>query len=263
MRDLNFELKNMCRNIKHGSYVSRANRHSILQISANQLFDLGYKLDFAKSLKPKHVESLLGKWKEEGLSTGTIKNRLSHLRWWAKTVGKPGILKKENAKYGIGARKKNYTPRAFSLSTEMLDQITNDRVRLALQLQQTFGLRKEEALKFRPSVAVFGEKLVLHPAWTKGRRGREIPITNEYQRKLLDAVHTMAGNGSLVPTDKNYIQFVRVYYREACKAKIKNPHGLRHFYAQQRYMTLTCGMKPPALGGVKPGSITNSFLPQN
>lgn len=258
MRDINFELKAMCKSIKHGSYTTRSNRHSILQKSANQLVDMGYKLPFAKSLKPKHVEALLNKWKEEGLATGTIKNRLSHLRWWARAVGKPGLLQKKNTQYGIGARQKDYSPRAFCLSEAKLSKISNERVRLALQMQEAFGLRKEEALKFRPSVAVCGGKVILKPSWTKGGRGREIPISTQYQRDVLDAVANIAKDGSLIPQHKTYAQFVNSYYRQLRAAGIRNPHGLRHYYAQQRYMELTGGMKPPALGGLKRNQMTQT-----
>ena len=31
-----------------------------------------------------------------------MRNRLAHLRWWAMKIGKPGIVRKDNASYGIG-----------------------------------------------------------------------------------------------------------------------------------------------------------------
>jgi len=54
----------------------------------------------ASSLKGKHVQALLDCWQTEGLSSGTIKNRLSHLRWWAEKIGKVGILLADNAQLG-------------------------------------------------------------------------------------------------------------------------------------------------------------------
>ena len=35
---------------------------------------------------------------------GTVKNRMAHLRWLARKIGKPGIVRRENASYGVGAR---------------------------------------------------------------------------------------------------------------------------------------------------------------
>ena len=32
-----------------------------------------------------------------------MRNRMAHLRWWANKVGKAGVVRKDNASYGIGA----------------------------------------------------------------------------------------------------------------------------------------------------------------
>ena len=42
----------------------------------------------ANSLKPKHVQALVELWLNQQLSPGTIKNRMSCLRWWAEKVNK-------------------------------------------------------------------------------------------------------------------------------------------------------------------------------
>ncbi|WP_230320740.1 phage integrase N-terminal domain-containing protein [Erwinia sorbitola] len=44
----------------------------------------------SSSLKTKHITYLVKQWQEQKLSTGTIKNRMAHLRWWAEKVGKKG-----------------------------------------------------------------------------------------------------------------------------------------------------------------------------
>ena len=43
-------------------------------------------------------------WQDQSISVGTLKNRLSALRWWAKKVNKPSIIAKDNGVYGIGKR---------------------------------------------------------------------------------------------------------------------------------------------------------------
>jgi len=48
---------------------------------ARQLREMGFLQLDAKSLKGKHAEALLERWQTENLAVGTIKNRLSHLRW--------------------------------------------------------------------------------------------------------------------------------------------------------------------------------------
>ena len=97
MRDLNYQLKNLCEHNKDGSHNTQGNRHQLLQTMANHLFELGYRRMNANSLKPKHVDALIARYLNEGLAEGTIKNRLSALRWWAEKVGKPNIIAKDNA----------------------------------------------------------------------------------------------------------------------------------------------------------------------
>lgn len=100
----------------------------------------------ASSLKGKHVQTLLDRWQGEGLSSGTIKNRLSHLRWWAEKVGKSGILPADNTQLGVAERRyvTNISKaRALGIG---LEQVTDAHVRMSLQLQAAFGLRREEAI---------------------------------------------------------------------------------------------------------------------
>jgi len=42
----------------------------------------------AISLKPKHVEALVEALADRRIIYGTLKNRLSHLRWWAEKIGR-------------------------------------------------------------------------------------------------------------------------------------------------------------------------------
>ena len=81
MRNLNFELKMMCRRNRDGIYATQRDRERVLDLVANQLHELGYRHMAAASLKPKHVERLVQRWQAEGLAMGTIKNRMAELRW--------------------------------------------------------------------------------------------------------------------------------------------------------------------------------------
>jgi len=57
-----------------------------------------------------------------------------------------------------------------------LAQITDPYVRISLMLQQEFGLRREEAIKFQPAYADKRDHIQLKGSWTKGGRERTIPI---------------------------------------------------------------------------------------
>ena len=127
-------------------------------------------------------------------------------------------------------------------------RVTDPYVRLSLELQQAFGLRREEAIKIQPSLADKGALLWLKPSWTKGGREREIPIRTDEQRKLLEKARRLAGKGSLIPSHKTYIQQLRLYEGQCIRAGLSRMHGLRHAYAQRRFEELA-GFESPAGGG--------------
>ncbi len=126
--------------------------------------------------------------------------------------------------------------------------VRDPHVRMSLELQRAFGLRREEAIKFSPGYADKGDHLMLKASWTKGGKARAIPVRTPDQRDVLDRAHRLAGGGSLIPSDRNYRQQLRVYERHAANAGLSKLHGLRHQYAQDRYEELT-GWKAPAAGG--------------
>jgi len=119
---------------------------------------------------------------------------------------------------------------------------------MSLRLQEVFGLRREESIKFQPSFADQGDRLVLKASWCKGGRARELPVRTPEQRALLREAHQLAGHGSLIPPARSYIQQRRVYERHSARAGLNKLHGLRHAYAQARYEELT-GFPAPAAGG--------------
>ena len=187
MRDLNYELKQLCRRNRDGSYATQRDRERALEQIANQLHEMGFRHMAAASLKPRHVERLVERWKAEGLAVGTIKNRMAELRWWAEKIGKQNVIAKDNDHYGIGNRRYvTHISKARELTVGDLAKITDPYTRMSLQLQAAFGLRRGESIKIRPEWADRGDRLVLKATWTKGGRAREIPIRNAEQRRVLD-----------------------------------------------------------------------------
>ncbi|MEM7706540.1 MAG: phage integrase N-terminal domain-containing protein [Pseudomonadota bacterium] len=249
MKDLNYQLKRLCRQNRDGSYSTQANRSRMLDQMAHQLHELGYRRMGARSIKPKHVSALTDLWKEQGLCIGSQKNRLSALRWWARKIGKGHVMSKDNGEYGIGTRTAiPAESKAQTLTPSQINRVEDPYIRLSLRLQQEFGLRREEAIKFRPSYAVQKDAVQLKASWTKGGRPRAIPVLTERQRVLLREIEQLVGSGALIPTNLNYVEQLRKYERQTLKAGLKNLHGLRHGYAQRRYEQLT-GWECPAAGG--------------
>ena len=162
MRQLNYDLKRLQDGVRERSYGTRTGRSFALAQMANTLHELGFRRLRATGLRGKHVEALVREWKRAGLSIGTMKNRMSHLRWWAKRIGKPNVVRADNASYGIGDRKRAANEdRGRDLPDDRLALVRDEHVRMALRLQEQFGLRREEAIKFSPSYADRGSKVVL------------------------------------------------------------------------------------------------------
>ena len=251
MRDLAFSFKQLTARNRDGSFATQGNRQRMLSQFADQLFERGFKSLQAEDLKGRHVTVLLERWKQDGISDATMKNRMSVLRWWAEKVGKQSVIARDNISYGIANRVYvTNVSKAFVLDRAKLDRVTNEYVKLSLELQSAFGLRREEAIKFQVNYADKGDHLLLKPSWTKGGKERVVPVRNEQQRELLDRLSRFVGNGSLIPADKSYYQQKNVFERQTNNAGIHKAHGLRHQYAQTRYQELT-GRLAPAAGGKK------------
>jgi site-specific recombinase XerC len=151
MRDLNYQLKQLCRRNRDGSFATQADRERILALFATQLHEMGFRRLRADSLKPKHVEALLERWKTEGISTGTLKNRLATLRWLAEKVGKENVVARDNDAYGIERRQYvTNQDKGKDLDPAKLGEVRSPYVAMALRLQAAFGLRREESMKIRP-----------------------------------------------------------------------------------------------------------------
>lgn len=249
MDDLTMDLVRICKRNRDGSYGTQNNRQRGLNAIATELRDLGYKLPNATSIKPKHVDALVEKWLGDDKTEATIRNRLTWLRWWAEKVNKPGVVRRDNAAYGLneaGAPQRN---RAQRLDHDRLNTIPDKYIQGSLLLQSAFGLRREEAIKFRPKLAIYRDHIHLLASWTKGGKSRSIEITTLEQRHVLEHVSKLVqGDGSLIPADKNYVEQLRRYEYHTLTAGLRNTHGLRHQYAQQRYKTLT-GWDCPLAGG--------------
>ncbi|GAA0367816.1 integrase domain-containing protein [Bowmanella denitrificans] len=247
---------------KEDGYSTRGSRGDILNQMAKQLRDAGFNLRDPKGLKEKHVTFLVNLWKEQSLATKTIKNRMSALRWWADKVGKRNIVHKTNEEYGIARVFSSPIGKSKSLDLEKHSKITDDHLKLSLRLQQEFGLRREECIKFILSYADQQDHLRLKGSWTKGGKPRQIPIRTDSQKKLLDDIRAFNKGASMIPAEKNYKQQLDNYVYQTSRVGLSKNHGLRHHYARERYFSLT-GWKCPADGGPKRAELSGELRKQD
>lgn len=244
MKPLAYDLTRLTTAHREGSFATQQARRAVLK-QAGENLSRDFKGLRGRGLKQKHIRRLVSDWKAEGLSTGTIKNRLAHLRWAATKMGRASVVP-PNSELGVGQRTGIATEsKALRISEGQLQQL-DPHIRASVELQRDFGLRREEAIKFIPTYADKGDHLLLKGTWTKGGRPREVPIRTLEQRATLDRATAVADGGSLIPAGKNYKAQVALYEKQTSGQG--GLHGLRHAYAQERYFELT-GCVAPVLSG--------------
>ena len=259
---LPYDLRQLCRRNRDGSYATQYQRGRALEAMAQDLKAMGFRNMRASSLKPKHVTALVDHWKTQERSEGTIKNRLAFVRWWAEKVDKASVVPRDNVLLGVDNRQHvTNIDRSVELD-QRLEAIEDPRIRSSLELQRAFGLRREESIKIRPIDADQKDRLVLKSSWTKGGRARDVPIRTAAQRAVLDRAHVVARQAALIPAERSYVQHLKVYERKVVDAGFSKLHGLRHAYAQQRYQELT-GRAAPAAGGLRAKELTTDQRSQD
>ena len=251
MHTLTYELRTLAQTHREGSYGTQAQRRNQLTEMGDILWTLGYKDLHASDLKGRHITALLQYWRDAGLATGTLKNHMAALRWWATHIGKPTLLHPSNAYYGIPHRRYiATTSKAQEVPRDVLARVRNQYVQHSLALQRAFGLRREEAIKIRLVQADHGDHLGLKGSWCKGGQPREVPIRTPQQRTLLERIKAWlpAQASALIPPHKTYAQQLHSYEAQCRRVGLHKMHGLRHAYAQERYQELT-GHACPVAGG--------------
>ncbi|MEC7307515.1 phage integrase N-terminal domain-containing protein [Vibrio crassostreae] len=239
-----------------GSKATQAERKKILKLADKQLRELNVRKLELRNLGRKHVEKLVTHWQTQGLAAGTIKTRMTHLRWLSEKIGKPGLVPKSNASLGIENRKyvTNQNKARFLVNSKLAT--LNDRyLDASFRLQAAFGLRREECMKIQLHLADRVDHL--HLVKTKGARPRDVPIRTLEQRQLIDEVKKWVGDSSLIPENAKYVSQMKRYERACIKMGLDKAHGLRHAYAHQRYFELT-GFNAPAAGGPSTKGLTGA-----
>lgn len=252
LRSAKFSINELVKKAQPLSYASQADMRHILYRCIKDLHDLGFKLGHIKGLKAKHINALVSYWKQQDKNAGTIKNYMSKLRKVASLLNERDLIKPDNSAYDI--KKRAYAPaRNKAIYHLDLTKCADPFIRLSLEGQALFGLRREESMKFTLSEAWQENHLVIKPSWTKGGIGRTLPIHNEEQRQWLNKVANLVKPGeSLIPTHRTYKQHLSQYTVQAKTMGVSKLHGLRHAYAQKSYHELTKSLDPKGMGLICP-----------
>lgn len=263
LRSAKFSINELVKLSARQSFASQADMRHMLYRCIKDLHELGFKLGHIKGLKARHIHALVEHWKRQNKNPATIKNYMSKLRKTAILLNNPTLVKPCNDDYQID--KRTYVP-SHNKAIHNLDltKCQDPYIRLSLEGQVLFGLRREESLKFTLSEARQGNTLKIMPSWTKGGIGRTLIITSEEQRLWLEKVSRLVASGeSLIPKEWTYKQHLSHYQTQTSAMGVCKLHGLRHAYAQRRYQELTQsfdhkgeGMISPIEGGKKYAEMT-------
>lgn len=245
LRSAKFSINELVKQTKGYSFASQADMRHMLFRCIKDLHHLGFKIGHIKGLQPKHIYALVDHWKTQGKCTATIKNYMSKLRRVALILDNPKLIKSNNDAYNIS--KRSYLPtHNKAIHNIDLSTCTDPYIRLSLEGQALFGLRREESMKFTLSEAWQGHNTIkILPSWTKGGVGRVLKITNPQQRKWLEKAHKLTKpGGSLIPKHRSYKKHLNHYQAQSAQRGLSKLHGLRHAYAQNRYYELTRSFDP-------------------
>lgn len=247
-----FSINECVKNIQGYSYASKADMRHMLNRCVKDLHEQGYKLGHISGLKPKHIYILVERWKSQGKNTATIKNYMAKLRKVAIMLNKPQLVKPGNDAYQI--EKRSYAPtHNKAIYQTDFSKCPDPLIRLSLEAQSLFGLRREESMKLIISEAWLGNSLKIQPSWTKGGIGRTLNISNESQRQWLSkAIQQIPSGQSLIPRARTYKQHLSHYQKQLQLMGLSKCHGLRHAYAQKRYLELTQQFDPSGKGLICP-----------
>lgn len=238
-----------------------------LRKCVNDLTKLNMRLQNVSELSRKHVEALTRMWEADGASTAYMMNINTALRRLGIWLGKPDMVPVLSRLVSDPA-KARLSQSATVPKTLMARNVSEGELftamdaqcavaGLQLRIMLAFGLRVEETVMFRPFAADRGTELFVEHG-TKGGRPRFVPLDTPYKRDLIEQAKAVAlGNPKQILTDRpraKFHQARRRFYYLAGKIGLTKgslgvtPHGLRHEFANRRYLQLT-GFHSPVHGG--------------
>ncbi|MGF7191866.1 integrase [Robbsia andropogonis] len=248
------------------SYKTQERRMYTVCRTFAELRTLGFAVESAHALSAKHLTALVAYWIGEGQSGGTIENKLSHLRAYAKWIGKRGLvlsLEDYVDREAAGLKRTYVTTTdksweaagvdAGSLISEIGKQYP--RVAVQLKLQAAFGLRIEESFSLKPASALRNLDTLRVKDGTKGGRERLVPT--QLRLDVLAEALALCDplSGSTTPATytiarwRDHYNFVLRKFGIYKKGLGVTSHGLRHQWLQEYYERIS-GAPAPVKGSV-------------
>ena len=236
-----------------GSTLTKVGREANLNAISVQLkTELNIQVKSFSGLKVAHIEKLVSSWKDHGLSSRTMQNKMAHLRVALREVGREKFAadaRISNQSLGISGASRDgshSSPGRAEIESRMSAMPPGARAAAGLQLE--LGLRSREAIQSVGSLSTWSKELartgmitVIHG--TKGGRARVVDLRHPNARtRAVEAVFRAVeaakqGDGRLIPSS-TLQGAARAYQRDMAEAGFKGAeasHSLRCQFAQEQY----------------------------
>ncbi len=239
---------------REDSYATQRKRGYALADAARTLHEK-FGLQKWANLGQKHVMAVVDQWKMDDRGRRGIEEKLSHLRWLVRKIGKANLVPRTNAELGV-APGPRHTRAGKTIPDEkfaaIVAAVSDERVRMALLLGRYLGLRFREAMLFRPGRDFDGQRVWVKRG-TKGGRPRYLFVHSDRQREVLAKAVALTGGGDAslvpreVPTFEKWRQHCYRVLRAAGVGRGRDAlfHDARRTYAVERLYGLGLrGMNP-------------------
>jgi site-specific recombinase XerC len=231
---------------REDSYATQRKRGYVLASVAAALRQR-FGLQKWDNLKAKHILQIVDKWKSQDRGRRGIEEKLSHLRWIVRKIGKANLVPRSNAELGVEAGPRH--TRAGKVIpddrfAQMLAAVPDERVKAMMLLARHVGLRFKESSLFRPGRDWQGDRVWVKRG-TKGGHPRYLFLHNPRQAEVLETARSLApGDSCLIPQEvRTYEEWRQYVYRALRAAGIGRAtdqtfHDLRRTYFNERMVFL-------------------------
>lgn len=239
-----------------------------------------------RKLRDRHIRAMVGIWQQEGLAPATIQTYLSFLRGLALWIGKPGFIRKpafygltreEYERHEVSEEDKSWSAHGIDIDALITDICRYDPyVGASMRLIRALGLRRKEALMFRPHSCVVpfedtglsldkrtADRYAAILAGSKGGRPRYIPLDTPARIEAVLHAQSLAADrnahmgrpGDSLKQSMKHFMYVMSKFGITKSALGVTAHGLRHEALIERFEEIT-GQSPPVRDGERlPGDI--------
>jgi integrase len=234
-----------------------------------------------RNVGERHIKAGVKFWQAQGLAPATIQTYLSFLRGFANWIGKPGLVRQpqyyglqpeEYQRHEAARRDKSWSAQGIDIDRLIEEICRFDRyVGAAMRLVRALGLRRKEAVMFRPHLCVVAFEatgLPLHKrradryarikAGSKGGRERFVALDTAERLAAIEHAQTVviAGDGHMGDPSHSLEQALRRFNYVLEKFGVTQKdlgvtaHGLRHEVLIERFEAMT-GQAAPVRGGAR------------